>query len=204
MPNRLTQTERRNASREALVRSAMHAFNDRGYSLTTVADIVDGTGYSAGAFYHHFANKADCLWHVVGLRERLREGWIEVAVGFDPATTSLQALITRVFARLAEAHEGTDAWTLVMADAAREHRGDVAFEERMAAVHQGWIDELAAFVDVLRDRGYIGTERDSNEIAVSLYAFGEGLAVHARLYSFEGGPEAYARALLDGVVRLLR
>jgi len=55
---------KRDASYNALVRSATHRFQAKGYAATTVADIVAGTGYTPGAFYHLFANKADCFWHV--------------------------------------------------------------------------------------------------------------------------------------------
>jgi len=60
---------------------------------------AQGTGYTSGAFYFQFKNKADCFWHVVAHRERLRGDWAsEITRGLDPATAGLEDVLARTFA----------------------------------------------------------------------------------------------------------
>src|SRR5271170_7047649 len=108
---------KREASYLALVDSAMRQFHNRGYEKTRVEDILEGTGYTSGAFYFHFKNKADCFWHVIAYREQLRGDWpTQILDGLDPATTSLEQVLGRVFAHFAAVESGASAWVLVMVD----------------------------------------------------------------------------------------
>lgn len=88
-----------------------------------------------------------------------------------------------------------------MVDFHQQHRDDPDAEYRLAAVYERWQAELRQFVAALAERGWIAADRDPSTIAVQIFAFAEGLKVHARLYGLD---EAAARALLiDGLVRLL-
>jgi AcrR family transcriptional regulator len=54
-----TQSERREATRGAIVDAARELFAERGFEQTSVADILELAGISRGALYHHFAAKED-------------------------------------------------------------------------------------------------------------------------------------------------
>ena len=49
------------ATRAALVASALALFGEHGYAGTSVKAITDGAGVTKGAFYHHFESKEDVL-----------------------------------------------------------------------------------------------------------------------------------------------
>ena len=159
------------ASYEALVRAAMHRMQEQGYTQTTVADIVADTDYSAGAFYHHFANKGDCLWHVVAYREQQRANWGEAAAKLATEMEAheddrtLDELIRQVLSQLASTVEGANAWVLVMVEFARQHRDDPDVRARLRDVYLGWVDELAVFVELLRRHGRVSADRDAHEVA---------------------------------------
>lgn len=197
-----TQKERRAASRAAIVRSAMHEFRDKGYARTTVADIVAGTDYSAGAFYHHYANKAECLWDVVAYRRDIRRSWREVTAELHPDGATLSELVLEAFSRLSTSLEGAHAWTMVMVEFARAGQDDPAVSRRLADLYDEWIDEVAEFVRFLQTHGHVAATRDAREVAMQLVAFSEGLATHAHVHSIDA--ERYGAALLDGTLRLLR
>ncbi|MGH2363786.1 MAG: TetR/AcrR family transcriptional regulator [Chloroflexota bacterium] len=196
--------DKRDASYNALVRSAMHSFQIKGYAATTVADIVAGTGYTAGAFYHLFTNKADCFWHVIASRERLRGDWSKLAQEVDPSTTPLEQLLERVFGHFATSPDGLTEWVLVMVDFHQQHRDDTEAMAKLAGTYVRWRDEAARFVEAPRANGWIATQTDSQLVAQEVFAYAEGTIVHTTLY---GGAENAARArraLLDGLVKLLR
>jgi AcrR family transcriptional regulator len=194
---------KREASYAALVRSAMQRFHERGYAATTVNDIVEGTGYTAGAFYFHFDNKADCFWHVIDHRERLLGDWWEVALNdVDPSSASLEQVLARAFAHFAEALEGFTGGVLVMADFHAQHRAEPEAMARLAEVYGRWRLQLERFVAALAEGGWIDRDRDPVLLATQMFAFGEGMTVHTRIYSLD--EEIVQAALIDGLVRILR
>jgi AcrR family transcriptional regulator len=56
---RLTRAESKANTRVALLDAAEHEFASAGYHATTVDRIVERAGFTRGAFYAHFADKAD-------------------------------------------------------------------------------------------------------------------------------------------------
>jgi AcrR family transcriptional regulator len=180
----------------------MHTFGDKGYAATTVADIVAGTDYSAGAFYHHFSNKAECLWAVIDHRRDIRRSWKDVAAELDPEGATLEQLVVEAFSRLTTTLEGTHAWTMVMVEYFRAHQDDQDARARLAEVYQRWIGELAQFVTLLQAHGHVQPEREPTIVAMQLFAFAEGLATHAQVHDVDAGTTA--QAMLDGTVHLLR
>jgi TetR/AcrR family transcriptional regulator, transcriptional repressor for nem operon len=173
---------KREASYDALVESAIRSFHGRGYAATTVAHIVAGTGYSPGAFYHHFADKADCLWHVIEYREKQRSDWSTLAYELDPSSTSLEQLLERVFAHFAASMGGLTEWVLVMVDFYQQHRDDSASLGKLAGVYRRWRDEIARFIAALQATGWIPSRSDPSLLAQQVLAYAEGLTVHAALY----------------------
>jgi AcrR family transcriptional regulator len=194
---------KREASYAALVRAAMRRFHERGYAATTVNDIVEGTGYTAGAFYFHFDNKADCFWHVIRHREELLGSWWEGALdGVDPNSASLEQVLARAFSHFAEALDGLTEGVLVMADFHAQHRADPEAMAGLAEVYGRWRLQLERFVAALAAGGWIDRDRDPVVLATQMFAFGEGMTVHARIYSLD--EETVRPAVIDGLVRILR
>lgn len=54
-----TQAERRASTRGRIVQAARDLFVSRGYSGTSISDVLTAAGVSRGALYHHFDSKED-------------------------------------------------------------------------------------------------------------------------------------------------
>lgn len=192
----------RDASREAIVSAAMHAFAAHGFAATRVEDVVQAAGYTRGAFYFHFENKLDCFWAVVDHREQMRGDWVAASMeGVEPATASLRDVLGGVFAHFVEVEQGVSAWVLVMVDFFQQHRHDAAVQARLAEVYAKWHDNVARFVRLLQDGGWIAADRDAELLATEVFAYVEGITVHSRLYGIE--QEGFPAALIGGIVALL-
>jgi len=54
----------REARRDEIARAAIQRLSKQGFSGTSMSDIIDESGMSAGAIYSHFASKAEIAQHV--------------------------------------------------------------------------------------------------------------------------------------------
>jgi AcrR family transcriptional regulator len=52
------------ATRRALTTAARELFGERGYAATSIDEVASRAGVTKGAFYHHFAGKADLFQEV--------------------------------------------------------------------------------------------------------------------------------------------
>ena len=48
-------------SKDQIIQVALSLFSNKGYNETTMADLVEATGLSKGAVYHHFKSKEEIL-----------------------------------------------------------------------------------------------------------------------------------------------
>jgi AcrR family transcriptional regulator len=187
---------KREATYAQLVEAGMVVFSEKGFAAARVDDIVERTGQTKGAFYFHFKNKLDLLHHIVAHREQLRADWQHLPETMD-AATPLADVIATTLAEIDRRLHNVGAWVLVMVDAHLQSRGDASAEAMFASTYERWIQELTEFVDVLQRRGWATSPRPARELAVELFALGEGIGAHARLY---GAPAA---AAIPAYVRLL-
>lgn len=79
-----TQTERREATRAALIEAAIDALLTDGYAGTTTARVAERAGLSRGAAPHYFASKADLVGEALVTLARERVVAIRDAVPSDP------------------------------------------------------------------------------------------------------------------------
>ncbi|MGJ3239326.1 MAG: TetR/AcrR family transcriptional regulator [Anaerolineae bacterium] len=64
MVTKSKKVEQGNATRAALLQSALHLFGLHGYADTSLDAIVQAAGITKGAFYHHFSSKEDVFLRV--------------------------------------------------------------------------------------------------------------------------------------------
>ncbi len=77
-----TQTERSEATREALVEAARILFAERGYAGVGTEEIVRAAGVTRGALYHHFDDKRELF---AAVYERIEAELAERIVNrYDP------------------------------------------------------------------------------------------------------------------------
>ena len=86
---RRTQSERRSASRSALLEAALDSLVDNGLSGFTTADVCRRAGLSQGALFKHFPTKSGLLAatieHLAGRLAGARRGLILAGPDDDPA-----------------------------------------------------------------------------------------------------------------------
>jgi AcrR family transcriptional regulator len=104
------QAERSSATRLAIIEAAGLLFTERGYSATSITDILEATELSRGALYHHFPSKED-IFSVVFLKtsaDAIRRAGKRI----KPSETPLASLIAGCLAWIDIATEPTIARVL--------------------------------------------------------------------------------------------
>jgi AcrR family transcriptional regulator len=89
--------------REAVLRTAVRLFNDRGYEATSMGDLAEGLGISKSSIYHHVTSKQDLLRMAVNhALDGLEAAAGEVRALQRPAIDRLELLVRRSVLVLAD------------------------------------------------------------------------------------------------------
>jgi len=120
----------------------MELFWLKGYSSTSIADILSRSQVNSGSLYHFFPGKQDVL---IAVLEAYRDGIRPMLL--DPAWTGVSDPIEQVFALLAlyrRAIVETDCeYGCPIGSLALElHEPDPAVRELLAANFDGWVDAV--------------------------------------------------------------
>ena len=155
----------------------MELFWEKGYSSTSVADILSRSQVNSGSLYHFFPGKQDVLLAVL---ECYRDG-IE-AMLLRPAWAGVNDPIERVFALLSlyrrlidetECQYGCPIGSLAL----ELHDADPIVRERLAENFSGWVDAIETCLRSASHRFGGGTDfRALAELALNVMEGGVMLA----------------------------
>lgn len=154
------------ASKEEFLDAAMHLFNQKGFFLTSVDDIVRKAGRSKGGFYHHFKSKNVLLrglfykmmqeFGTILLDEIKKGRTIEKAfdsyMGHPQVKNILRSNCLKAVAEL---------YTIALRD--RKIR------ELMLEFHRQAIDMFAQVFTIARNRGELSFTEEPAELADDIY-----------------------------------
>ena len=84
----------RTARRDEIIAAALRCFAEKGYQRTSMADIIDESGLSAGAIYGHFAGKQELFAAVAGRVLDARRSELEARRGAGEPLSPGQVIAT--------------------------------------------------------------------------------------------------------------
>lgn len=189
---------RREATHRQLVEAGLHCYLENGFSATRIEDIVERAGFTRGAFYFHFKTKEDVLFEALALRTALREGWLETPRRYNSQDTSLEQILNICIFELDQRQFDDRTWFLVIIDFYLQTKHDSNNRIKLKEFYKSWITEISAFVDVLKEGGWVSRDRNSIQCAAQMWAFAEGYA--AAMIMFD---ELDPSTLVTGFVKLL-
>jgi len=195
------RSPRRDATRERVLDAARDVFADRGVNGATVEEICDRAGFTRGAFYSNFEDKADVLEALIA-REHARllahlDATLALAedggLALDVATApGLAAVVDQVLASIPADRQLTLVMTELEIHAVREPGASAAFRE----ADERFRSRIASVIErgmSLAGRTLLADPVDVADAAVSI------VARSVRRALLEGGgadTDAMARAIL--------
>jgi TetR/AcrR family transcriptional regulator, transcriptional repressor for nem operon len=181
-------------TRSRLVMTAMQLFWEKGYTSTSIADLLHTAQVNSGSLYHFFPGKADLLVAVLQLYHDEIRGML-----LEPAWAGVEDPIERIFALLARYRKSlldTDCFygCPIGSLALELHEPDPPVRALLARNFSAWIDAIAECLQQAKAR--LPRRVDRRELAQFVLTTMEGGVMLARTFR--------DIAYFDAAVRQLR
>lgn len=186
--------QRREATRAELIRLGLERLPIKGYSATTIDDLVAGTEISRSTWYFHFGNKEEYFFELLKARAVGRGAWWEI--GADERLTSLDQVLRAVFGHLRETDGHRHDWIVLTVDFWEHVKDDPAHADALVAWHRGNLAEIGRFIDAMRARGMVTSPADSATLAAAVFALAQGQSIHQECFGGGFDPIPPMSALL--------
>ena len=186
----------REARRDEIARAAMRRLSEQGFAKTTMADIIEESGLSAGAIYSHFAGKAEIAQHVARLTVGTKvEELIAFANSAQPPAGPVE-IISFVMNATKEVGIRRALLLQVWAEATVDAELRVILDQTVERLRGAY---GAAIEPWLRATGRPTDAASIRSVVDTMVALSQGFIVTSALFGRDD-PEAY----LSGVAELLR
>lgn len=167
--------EHTEARRRQILEAARQCFAKQGFHGTTMKDIIEASGLSAGAIYNHFSAKAEIIDAIARERHDSEAALLASALAENDEPTELRALARAFFATFAgeEHRESRRVGVEVWAEALRN-------PDVLATVRRG-VDEprrlLSRIVAKSQERGQLSPAFDPDGFARVMVAIFQGFVL---------------------------
>jgi AcrR family transcriptional regulator len=195
--DRPTQAERRARSRSALLEAAARGLSRYGYGHLRLEEVAREAGYTRGALYHQFRDKADLALAVI---EWVNENWMR-EVG-DPATRAPDP-VSELLA-LARGHAvfcRRDIARVVMALRVEFSGHEHPVGREIERIHEAGIERVARLIRAGRSDGSIPPGPPARTAALAFMGALEGTVI--ALAGQAPHDEELAARVVSGVLGLM-
>jgi AcrR family transcriptional regulator len=195
MTQRLSRDEQREQNRTRILEAAERTFLEVGFHAASIEQIADRAGFTKGAFYSNFANKAEVFYAVLEqiIDEPAREVAHKIPQGLALGDQTEQAGLA-----FNEIFLGDPAWSLLLMEFAvyvsRDEELRVRFAERNRRVRTTMTTLIQEHIDGLGLRLNVPAE----SLASILFALGTGVILDKVV-----DPDAVSQDLFPTAIMLL-
>jgi AcrR family transcriptional regulator len=199
--NRLTREESRALTRARLLESAAELFAERGFYGASVEEIAERAGFSRGAFYSNFENKAELFLALLDDRMAVEMRSLEETLGGDAGPAAFLDLLRRRGGRRSEPKE----WTLLWAEFWLHVMRHPELAPKLAARQQAARAAIAGMIDRQFTQLGLTLPVSPTELASVMLAVDDGLKLQEDLDPAAVPEDLRARilvVLLDGLAAM--
>ncbi len=166
-------TEKGGETRRRIVDAARTAFGERGYSATSMTDLITAAGLTKGGFYFHFASKRDVAVEVVRADQaRMQAQVLAVASEHVRASDQLVAMVRALIPAI-ETAKGMAGIEHLCA----ELRADGLDDPAIVRPHDVWVATSAELLARAKAEGDLAADVDP--LAAARFAVGTFIGLEA-------------------------
>lgn len=171
---RITRAEAKRQTRELLLTAAGDVFAEQGFTKATVDEIVARAGFTRGAFYANFRDKADAFLTLLEDSRRAEMAHVAEVIARTPDDQKLGAL-------QAWYDSLGSRWDLAYAELWPQAGRDPSIQARVAARHLEVRDAIAAILGSYLDAEGVTLPVPPEQVASMILAIGDGVATQRQL-----------------------
>jgi TetR/AcrR family transcriptional regulator, transcriptional repressor of aconitase len=191
--------ERRAERRAQIIDAARRCFQREGVHATTMDDIIQASGLSAGAVYSYFRSKdeltlASLSANLSGLQDALGPLLQGAVPGPEAFLQAVSSLILTYSDR-----DGYDTRRIAIMGWGEAQRNE-AFRDILRCFYLGFRDELRNVASSWQQQGFIGPAANAEDVAKASMAFLLGFVAQSAILD-DVTPDALARGLHDLLAR---
>lgn len=168
-------------ARDSLVNAGVVVIAEKGYSGSSVDDIVRQAGVSKGAFYHHFNSKEDFAVSII--ENRAKENLARFQERYQGGDISLATWIEDSFSTIITFPAEDTSWSLFSLEVMLA--GMNPGREKIAAlgewIHATWREMLVKMIRNSREFKAGEVVCEPELVAVGIMAMIDGLLIHSRI-----------------------
>jgi AcrR family transcriptional regulator len=167
---RVTRAEAKARTRQQLLAAAGDVFAERGFNGATVEEIADRAGFTRGAFYANFTDKADAFLTLI---EETRRGEMATGAALMASTPDDQKLgaLAGWYAALADTR-----WGLAFSELSPQAARDPAIRARLAARQAEMRAAITGMLDAYLETEPTPLAQPAEVVATMILAIGDGVA----------------------------
>lgn len=157
---------------EKLIQSGVELFSHRGYSNTSIDQIVKHAGYSKGGFYAHFASKEEFLLTII--KEGIDFYFEDLQKALERRDRDLLSVFQQYSLRLLdEAYVKGASPLLIQGCMVSNELPQI--KEKLVSQMEEWRQFLTHYFQVMKDEGIIGSPLDARTLATASMALFNGI-----------------------------
>ncbi|MFN7975027.1 MAG: TetR/AcrR family transcriptional regulator [Acidobacteriota bacterium] len=176
----MPRQRRPEVTRQVLIDAAFGEIHRKGFQAASVDEILERTGVTKGALYHHFPSKLDLGYAVVEdrLSKALLQYWLlPLQAEPDPIAALLKTIKTAV----AGLTDESVCLGCPIANLAQEMSPvDEGFRERIDRLYRVWQDGVAGLIERGKEIGKVRRDVDARSAAIFIVASIAGTRVIAK------------------------
>jgi AcrR family transcriptional regulator len=194
---RLTQSQKREQTREEILAAASRVFADRGYEAASLDAIADEAGFSRGAVYYNFADKEELFLELLDRRcaeraQDLREVFTGDSDDIDQTSQQARLASQHAFDAMTGDTEWRALYLEFLAHAARNPQFRKAFAKRTDQMRTALDEVVAERTRPVADALPMSPE----QLAVVIDSLSTGLWAHHMLHGRKAvPPDLFANAV---------
>jgi len=169
----MSQVERRERSRTALLESAARGISRNGYANLVLEDVAREAGYTRGALYHQFADKEDLALAVLQWADETWQREVGELADRQPDPLSALLAMARGHAILCRRDIARVAMALRLEFSGRDH----PIARELERVQAGLVKRLARLINAGRRDGSIPAGSPAPTVARALTGALEGTVI---------------------------
>jgi len=173
---------KKEATHAKLIQAGFEVFCKKGYSGSSIDDIVAAAGYTKGAFYVHFKTKEQFILDLLKYRTISRSDMLSGLYELTRRNYSLEQIIHILIAQTVEHVSKTPEWIMVYVDFCNQAKHNEEAMEVYRKYYEDWIGSIQHFIILLMEHNYLPAETDAMEKAKMFYAYFDGCLLHSNLY----------------------